>query len=294
MADATVHDLLGKAPSITNSSTPQLDCQLMLCHVLKKPRSWLFAHDDAALGEGVMCRYLHMIERRQRGEPVAYIVGFKDFWKSRLAVTPATLVPRPETELLVETALSALPADPCTVLDLGTGSGAIAISLALERRDWTVVASDLYRDALAVAMANRKSATNLHFFQGDWSEAVAGKQFDMVVCNPPYVQPDDPHLDSLSAEPRSALVSEGRGLSDIERVIADVRRILRPGGVLIMEHGADQQRDVHGLLEVCGYVDSALLSDLNGLPRAVKCRTGGATAAPLPPQDDEQGASTNG
>jgi release factor glutamine methyltransferase len=269
MAD-TIRQLLGLSATITRSDTALLDCQLILAHLLGKPRSWLLAYDDFVPSDHICAAYREMLSRRQQGEPVAYLLGYKDFWNSRLRVTPATLVPRPETELLVEVALAAPVGNSPVVLDLGTGSGAIAISLATERPDWHVIASDNSAMALAVAAENARSLTNLTLLRGHWGEAVDDASIDMVVCNPPYIREDDPHLAGLLREPSSALTSGASGMCDIFQVINACVRILRPGGKLILEHGFDQRCDVLSILQCAGFEAIETFDDTNRLPRAIK------------------------
>lgn len=266
----TIRQLLGMASCLEQSDTPLLDCQLMLAHVTGKSRSWLISHDDLIPENYVYSKFEEMVRRRQAGEPVAYILGYKDFWNSRLSVNSATLVPRPETELLVELALKAMPDGACKVVDLGTGSGAIAISLALEQPDWKLFANDLCAETLRVAQKNATGIDNLFLFRGHWTEAIATRSMDMVVCNPPYVRANDPHLEALRGEPPGALVSGDTGLQDIQLVINGTRRIIKSGGILILEHGFDQRDVVHGLLGDQGYVAIEMFDDLNRQPRVIK------------------------
>ena len=254
------------------STVPRFERQLILAHVLDQPRSWLIAHDSDAISEHDACDYHTQLARREQGEPIAYIIGYKDFWKLRFAVNPATLIPRPETELLVELALSARAATPCRVLDLGTGSGAIAVSLADERRQWTVLGSDSSAAALTVARENAGSLPNVTFFQGCWTDALAMQAFDMIVSNPPYVAPDDDHLQELQHEPREALVAAEAGFSDIERIITGSRGVLVSGGTLLLEHGYCQQEAVCRTLQDAGYEHIEKFTDLGGVPRAVRAQ----------------------
>lgn len=256
----------------SESAVPVSERQLILSHVLVQPRSWLIAHDTDAISEVYAHDYHAKLTRREAGEPIAYIVGYKDFWKHRFAVNPATLIPRPETELLVELALSARAATPCHVLDLGTGSGAIAVSLADERRQWSVLANDISASALKVARGNSRSLANLQFFNGCWTDAVAFDSVDMIVSNPPYIAPDDNHLPGLTHEPRGALVSAEAGMSDIESIVTGSRKVLVSGGTLVLEHGYCQQDAVCRTLEVAGYEYIELFNDLGGIPRAVRAK----------------------
>lgn len=237
-----------------------VDAEALLLHALGKPRSWLFAHADDALGADVQTLYDALLGRRAAGEPVAYITGRRGFWSMELEVTPATLIPRPETELLVELALERLPCDAaCRVADLGTGSGAIALAIASERPHASVVATDASASALDVARRNaqRLDLPQVRFAQGDWLAPLSGQQFDLIVSNPPYVEADDPHLQrgDLRFEPVEALGSGDDGLDAIRRIVDAARAHLLPGGWLLLEHGWDQAAAVRELLRVAHYVE---------------------------------------
>ena len=256
----------------TKTNVPVFERQLILSHVLGQPRSWLIAHDTDVISNADAHDYHAQLTRREGGEPIAYIIGYKNFWKHRFSVNPATLIPRPETELLVELALSARAATPCQVLDLGTGSGAIAVSLAAEQAQWSVIASDISEKALKVAQTNSRSLPNLWFFRGCWTEALASHSVDMIVSNPPYIAPDDDHLPSLKHEPRGALVAAEAGLSDIESIITGSQKVLVRGGTLVLEHGYCQQDAVCRTLQVAGYEHIEKFKDLGGIPRAVRAK----------------------
>jgi release factor glutamine methyltransferase len=210
--------------------TLELDAGLLLAHVLGKPRSYLFGHPDAVLGTDADERFRVLVERRRGGEPVAYLTGRKGFWSLELEVSPAVLVPRPESELLVELALARLPANAAMrVADMGTGSGALALALAAERPRLAVLATDADPAALAVARRNaeRLGLGNVAFREGDWFAAFAdGERFDLLISNPPYIAENDPHLAALAHEPRAALVAGEDGLDALRRT-TDARR--RPG-----------------------------------------------------------------
>ena len=248
------------------------DAALLLAHVLGKPRVWLYAHGDRALAEPDAARFRELSRRRVAGEPVAYLLETAGFWGLELRVTPDTLVPRPETERLVELALDRLPGDrSADVLDLGTGSGAIAIALARERPLARVVATDASAAALAVAEENaqRLAACRVRFFLGDWWEAVGDSRFDLVVSNPPYIADGDPHLvgDGLPHEPPAALVSGHDGLDALRCIAAGAPAHLRPGGWLLVEHGQDQGDPVRALLRGAGFGNVATARDLEGRER---------------------------
>ncbi len=265
-----IRSAFSSAMNKTASQTSRLDAELLMSHVLGKSRAWLIAHDDLRLDEITIRQFQDLIARRRAGEPVAYLLGYRDFWNRRFEVGPGCLVPRPETELLVEIALAALSDTPATLLDLGAGSGAIGITLAAERPRWYVIASDLYEDALTITTANSTDVPNLFRCQGNWGEAFGDASFNVVVCNPPYIAAGDPHLTCLTAEPTSALLAGTDGLDDIRRVVADSVRILKSGGMLVMEHGHDQRASVVAILKNAGYADIRTFDDLNGTPRAVR------------------------
>ncbi|WP_267224934.1 peptide chain release factor N(5)-glutamine methyltransferase [Dyella silvae] len=243
----------------------RLEAELLLVHVLGKPRSWLIAHATDALEATCVDAFDALVRRRLHGEPVAYITGHRGFWSLELAVTPATLIPRPETELLVELALERLQAG-AQVADLGTGSGAIALAIAHERPQTQVTATDASADALAVAQSNavKHGITNVRFVHGDWLTPLAGQRFHMVVSNPPYIEAADPHLQQgdLRFEPPTALASGADGLDDIRRIVDDARAHLEPGGWLLMEHGWNQGEAVRAMLAAAGYHEVFTAQDL--------------------------------
>ena len=240
---------------------------LLLAHVLDRPRGWLFAHGGDAVDATDAENYRRLLARREQGEPVAYLVGSRGFWTLDLEVTPQTLIPRPETELLVELALERLPADrELRIADLGTGSGAIALALASERPRARIVATDASTGALDVARGNarRLGLGNVDFRQGDWFAAVGGDRFDLVASNPPYIAEGDPHLaqGDLLHEPPGALASGADGLEAIRRIIAAAPAHLAAGGWLLLEHGWTQGRAVRELLQAAGFAQVATHADL--------------------------------
>ncbi|WP_114240826.1 peptide chain release factor N(5)-glutamine methyltransferase [Dyella sp. C9] len=243
----------------------RLEAELLLVHVLGKPRSWLIAHADDVLAALEGDAYRALVQRRRAGEPVAYITGQRGFWSLELEVTPATLIPRPETELLVELAL-ARAAPQVRIADLGTGSGAIALALARELPRAQLVATDASADALAVARRNavRLNLRNVNFAHGDWLAALDGQRFNLIVSNPPYIEAGDPHLGQgdLRFEPASALASGIDGLDDIRRIVAQARLHLEPGGWLLMEHGWNQGEAVRAVLKGAGYREVFTARDL--------------------------------
>ena len=257
------------------SDSPRLDAELLLARAIDTTRSYLFAHPEDTLDALAAERFEESLTRRIAGEPMAYITGTKEFWSLELMVTPATLVPRPETEILVDIALREIPRRAeWRVLDLGTGSGAIALAIASERALCTVTATDISAEALAVASQNahQLGLPNVDFVCGDWTEAVAGRAFEVIVSNPPYVESGDAALDALRHEPRSALLAGSDGLDAIRRLAADCRTLLADGGVLLIEHGAGQQDAVAGLLQQYGWTDIRCHADYAGLPRVTIAR----------------------
>ena len=261
-----------------SSDSARLDAEILLCQTIDMPRSYLFAHPEDELDDLTKDRFETLLQRRIDGEPMSYITGSKEFWSHNLLVSPATLVPRPETELLVELALREIPRKAeWQILDLGTGSGAIAISIAAERLLCTVTATDVSPDALAIAAENVRHSdlANVDCILGGWTAPVADQQFNVIVSNPPYVREDDEALQDLRHEPLSALASGADGLDDIRILATDCAAILAVDGWLMMEHGADQQADVASILEAAGWVDITCHNDLAGKPRVTVARRSG-------------------
>ena len=259
------------------------DADLLLAHALGRSRAWLLAHADDAIAAADATRFQALVERRAAGEPVAYLIGSRGFWTLELAVTPATLVPRPETELLVELALERIPADAeARIADLGTGSGAIALAIARERPRARVVATDASVEALAVARENarRNRIGNVEFRHGDWLQPLAGERFDLIASNPPYIALGDPHLGEgdLRFEPALALSSGSDGLDAIRVIVGAAPSHLRAGGWLLLEHGWQQGEAVRALLRDGGFVDVATERDLEQRERVTLGRTGSTQA----------------
>lgn len=244
--------------------------------VLEKPRSYLFAHPEADIPAEQGARYEALIERRRRGEPVAYLTGRRAFWTLDLKVTPDTLIPRPDTELLVELAL-ALPEVPAhaRVADLGTGSGAIALAVASERLHWHIDAVDTSAAALTVAQENAATyqINNISFVLGNWCYGLTDR-YDLILSNPPYIAEQDPHLDEgdLRYEPRTALMAMEQGLSDIRTIAAQSSQRLKSGGWLLLEHGFEQGEAVREILRCDGYQEVATRQDLSGHERVTMGR----------------------
>ena len=252
------------------SDSARLDAELLLARALDVPRAYLFAHPEDRLDEAAVQRFTEVLDRRLQGLPMAYITGEKEFWSMTLHVSPDTLVPRPETEVLVDRVLMHLPRKSgASVLDLGTGSGAIALAIARDRPLCRIVATDKSPGAIAVAEENarRHGLPNIEFRTGDWLDPVMGEQFDIIVSNPPYVASGDPHLDALVFEPRTALEAGPDGLRDIRVIAAGARDLLVTDGILLIEHGADQASQVKAILDENGWSDVATYQDFAGLPR---------------------------
>ena len=248
-----------------------IDARVLLEHVLGAGHAELIAHRERRLTAPERDRYAHLVERRRHGEPIAYLIGWREFYGRRFAVDPAVLIPRPESELLVELALQHLGARAqATVLDLGTGSGNLAVTIALERPDLEVFATDISESALACARRNaRDLGARIQFKQGDWFAPVAGRRFDLIVSNPPYVADADLHLSAgdLRFEPQAALRGGPDGLACLRSLVERAPSHLWPGGWLIFEHGYDQAVACAKLLDRAGFADVSLAKDLAGLPR---------------------------
>jgi release factor glutamine methyltransferase len=271
-----------------HSESAALDAELLLAHALGRPRARLRSHPEDVPENAAVARYLDLIARRERGEPLAYIVGYKHFWTLRLAVTPAVLVPRPETELLVERALSLQAQAYGRVADLGTGSGAIALALASERPQWQVTATDLSPEALEIARGNAKNLglTRVEFLQGNWLEPLAGRRFDLILSNPPYIGPEEPEMASpaLRYEPRGALTpgadatgaagSAAAALASLFAIVHAAPPYLEHGGWLLLEHGAKQGADVARELVVRGFRHVRSRADLAGHERMTEGQWG--------------------
>ncbi len=243
------------------------EAEQLLLHVLGRDRAWLFAHGDDPLPEPEAAAFDALLTRRAAGEPLAYLLGRRGFWTLDLQVSPATLIPRPETERLVELALERLPDDrPLRIADLGTGSGAIALALASERPRAQVVATDVSDEALHVAQANAEvnRVANVAFRRGSWLAPLAAERFDLIASNPPYIADGDPHLGQgdLRFEPPAALSSGADGLDAIREIVATAPAHLLPGGWLLLEHGWDQGEAIRALLIAAGFVDVATETDL--------------------------------
>lgn len=255
------------------SATPKLDAEILLAHVLAKPRSYLFSAAREVLSDEMQQQFAGLIARRLQREPVAYLTGEREFWSLKLQVNPGTLIPRPETELLVETALALFPDknQPLKAADLGTGSGAIALALASERPLWDIYAVDNSDIALETARENaqRLGLNRVSFWLGNWFTALPADGFDLVVSNPPYISEQEwpSCADDLSFEPRTALLSEENGLRDLQEICGQAKQFIRHGGYLMVEHGYAQGLSVRKLFITAGCNNVRTLADLSGRER---------------------------
>jgi len=260
------------------SSTPRLDAELLIGHVLRLTRAQLITRSDELPSADAAQAFKLFIERRKTGEPVAYLLGQREFWSLNLKVTSATLIPRPETELLVEIALQEVPKNKMIrVADLGTGAGAIALALANECPDWQIIATDNSSAALAVAKDNAQQLmlSNINFRQGSWCDVFAVEEkFAMIVSNPPYIAIDDLHLQQpeLTFEPYDALVGKENGFSELHKIIQQARYHLQKGGWLVLEHGFEQKKILSQLLCEYGYVEIENHKDFSGKMRVCVAR----------------------
>ncbi|WP_409488855.1 peptide chain release factor N(5)-glutamine methyltransferase [Pseudomonas promysalinigenes] len=256
---------------LPESPSERLDAELLLAAAIGKSRSFLHTWPERIVSSEDAQTYAGYLQRRRAGEPVAYILGQQGFWKLDLEVAPHTLIPRPDTELLVETALELQPASPAKVLDLGTGTGAIALALASDRPAWQVTAVDRIDEAVALAERNRQrlGLGNVQILKSHWFSHLAGQRFDLILSNPPYIRAKDPHLaeGDVRFEPSSALVAGNDGLDDLRAIAAQAPEHLLPGGWLLLEHGYYQAGDVRALLEANGFTEVTSRKDLGGHER---------------------------
>ncbi len=251
--------------TLASGESPRADADALLCHLLSCRRSYLMTWPERELDAAQQATLQAWLDRRLAGEPIAHLIGEREFWSLPLKVSPATLIPRPDTEVLVEQALARLPAGPCALLDLGTGTGAIALALKFERPDADVWAVDRMPDAAALARANSAAlGLPIEVRDGSWFEPLSdAPRFDMIVSNPPYIDGADPHLEEgdVRFEPRSALVADEQGLADIRLIVASAPAHLCPGGWLLLEHGWEQGAAVRQLLLQQGYCQVETVRD---------------------------------
>lgn len=265
------HWLRQAASELSASESPKRDAEILLEFVTGKARTYLLAFGETQLSAEQEAQLATLLARRKAGEPVAHLVGEREFWSLPLYVSPATLIPRPDTECLVEQALSRLPAQACRILDLGTGTGAIALALASERPDCEVTAVDVMPDAVALAQRNvaRLGFPNVTVLQSSWFSALDNRTFGMIVSNPPYIDEHDPHLTQgdVRFEPLTALVSANEGLADIVHIVTTSRQHLLPGGWLLVEHGWTQGDAVRDVFIAAGYRAVETCRDYGGNDR---------------------------
>ncbi|CAI0717538.1 Release factor glutamine methyltransferase [Serratia entomophila] len=263
--------LKAAAARLTHSGSARRDAEILLGFVTGRARTFLMAFGETLLTPPQQQQLETLLARRERGEPVAYLVGEREFWSLPLSVSPATLIPRPDTECLVELALERLPAQPCRMLDLGTGTGAIALALASERPDCAVTGVDLHPEAVALAQHNAQKLNigNAQFLQGSWFAPLAGQTFALIASNPPYIDAADPHLaqGDVRFEPGSALVAADRGLADLAAIVRQAPQYLQPQGWLLLEHGWQQGNSVRELLQAAGFSAVATHRDYGGNDR---------------------------
>lgn len=261
------------------SDTPRIDAEILLQHVIAQSMAWLISYGDTLASSEHIKKFYAAVAARQTGKPIAYITGFREFWTLTLNVNEAVLIPRPDTETLVEHALERIPKNQqCQLLDLGTGSGAIALALAKERPKANVSAIDFEADALKVARSNAvlNDISNINFRQSSWFEDIPKTpKFDLIASNPPYVEQGDPHLQQgdLRFEPNTALIAANHGLSDLSLIINSSPEYLNIGGWLIVEHGYNQQIEVAKHFENAGFCEVSCFDDINGLPRCTAGKT---------------------
>ncbi len=251
----------------------KIDCEVLLCDVLKVNKAYLYTHPEQNLTLEQQTAYQKLITLRDQGMPIAYIVGYKEFWSLKLEVSQKTLIPRADTEILVEKTLEKLKNRPhAKILELGTGSGAIAISIAKMRPDIQITACDICEEALAIARNNAKllAANNIIFILSDWFTNISTRDFDAIISNPPYIAADDPHLSQgdVKFEPSKALISGHDGLQSLEYIIANSKNFLAPNGFIILEHGYNQRDEVKKLLKLHDYHNITCWQDLGGNDRA--------------------------
>lgn len=265
--------LLTGSQRLIGSASSQLDSEVLLAHVLKKDRSYLRAWPERVLTQEEYKAFIQLINQRLKGQPIAYLLGEKEFWSRSFSVSPEVLIPRPETELLIEIIQQTFqPEQPLSILDLGTGSGAIAITLAGEFTNADIIAIDQSATALSVAQLNarRHNAQHIQFICSDWFEKLPAISFDLIVSNPPYICSSDPHLQQgdVRFEPSTALTSKQHGLHDIKHIISKSASFLNPNGYLLLEHGYQQGNDVKNLLDLAGFKCCQQFQDLQGHCRA--------------------------
>lgn len=267
-----ISELISWARSqLTLSESALLDSRILLAHCLGRDLTYLLTWPEKQVNKEVQSEFKKIVEQRAIGHPVAYLIGYRDFWTLRLQVAPSTLIPRPETELLVEQCLEYPLPNNANVLDLGTGTGAIALALACEKPSWHVTGVDLMLPAVELAKQNaiNNDIQNATFMQSNWFDALTNKRFDLIVSNPPYVESTSPYLSEgdVRFEPKSALTAGDDGLDDIRKIIQLAPSHLNHGGKLVLEHGFQQSQQIQQLMTEHGFQNSGSVNDLNHIPR---------------------------
>lgn len=266
-----IRDLLGLAQRLVDSDSATLDAELLLCHCLGKDRAYLYTWPERDIEPAQEQQFRDLIDRRERGEPIAYLLGQREFWSFTLAVDNSTLIPRPDTERLIEVALELPIGNSAAVLDLGTGTGAIALALATERPQWTVLGVDIADAAIALAQRNAHALAidTVRFFQSDWFATIPAQQFDLIVSNPPYIDAADPHLaqGDVRFEPQRALVAANHGMAALAAITASAQPYLKSGAWLLFEHGFEQGPALRTLLSQHGFDSISSWNDLGGRER---------------------------
>lgn len=261
----------GASALTPSSESPKLDAEVLLLATINQSRTYLFTWPEKELSDEQQAQFLSFIEQRSQGKPVAHITQYREFWSLNFKVSPATLIPRPDTETLVELALDKAINKQGKLLDLGTGTGAIALSLASELPDWQVTAVDYQLDAVLLANENKSQLgiTNAEMLQSNWFSALVGEKFDLIISNPPYIDPQDPHLKQgdVRFEPLSALIAEKKGMADLEFIITKSREFLNESGWLLLEHGYDQGQLVRDFFSKMAYKVITTEKDLGGNDR---------------------------
>ncbi|BBR59182.1 MULTISPECIES: peptide chain release factor N(5)-glutamine methyltransferase [Enterobacteriaceae] len=269
--------------TLQGGESPRRDAEILLGHVTGKSRTQILAFDETTLSAAQAETLTQLLARRQNGEPIAHLVGSREFWSLPLFVSPATLIPRPDTECLVEQALARLPQRPCRILDLGTGTGAVALALASERPDCQLTAVDYIADAAALAQRNADhlGITNVTIMQSDWFSALSPQRFAMIVSNPPYIDEQDEHLSQgdVRFEPKTALVAGDSGLADLAHIVNQGRDWLEPGGYMLLEHGWRQGAAVRALFTSAGYAQVQTCRDYGDNDRLTLAQWPGAPEA---------------
>ena len=272
--DASIVGAQSVGELLAASPLPRMEMRALIAHQLRVPRERLIAQPELPVAAADVQALAQLVQRCQRGEPLAYVLGEREFYGRAFEVSPAVLIPRPETELLVEVALSAGLDDGAHVLDLGTGSGCIGITVAIERPSWKVTATDVSHDALEVARANAAKwrVDNIAFRKGTWFSALSDQRFDLIISNPPYVAVGDSHLQALRFEPQTALVAGGNGLACLQQIIESAPRHLRTNGILAVEHSYEQGEAVRALFDQATWNDVRTLIDFAELDRVTLAR----------------------